>query len=825
MAFEKRKKGIITVFALLLAAFIAGSVFSVSAKYTTRWSSTNTYVKVEGIFKVTFDAGTNGGTIAGTTVNTKDLYAKKGESTLYSDSTATVIEQAPLAINAEMRFDGWYTAASGGEKVIDVDRSIIPSTTYTDASGKWNISSDIRLYAHYVAYKITFDAVTNGGTITGSTELYAKNGSTKLYTTKEAIIEAVIPTAEYSDAEHYYFDGWYTTDSGTDKKIGYVDNVLTVLTPFTGLTDDNTVLYAQYKPYTYVVTFDGNAPSGKTVTGATANWEKTYDEAASALSANGYSVTDNTCVFVGWMTASDGTIRQFTNEQSVTVRNLLDAGALVTADIDRTKKNITLYARWSVVHTVTFKNMTNATGTVVATYYEFDGALYTDSTLITPVEEMPSAGSGSRSGLKYWTTTKNGRVGTGSTSTPAPLVVSAGAVQERTTYTDDQGHGFTVNDMSHWTLESDITLYAVWYKINYYKDTKQIPGNSGFTELEYIESTNGGGQYINTEYIPPDDLLWFYARIKFSMMPTYLNNSNNYFYQAGNEDNKWFAFLYNSSYNAHWNTGYDWYFGDNLHKKRHSININNRYSYDVQYRYGELGTANSLIVNSNAPGASGTANWQGTLGNGNQLLFFKGIGSNYSAEKLYYLKLYSGNNDTLRRNLVPARWKGGSVRYSYQGHTSTGVLQKGTLGLYDTVSGIFFINSGSSTFLTQADYTQENLIYGEPVTIAYSPADCEYTHINDTSPFAGSLCTAWTYTMGGTGTDYVKANSYNDIYTHVSTDSTEGDVFVDLYTSPWIAPNQARAIFRSPNKSTEYVYVEPADEEDADVFEEENINE
>lgn len=816
MVFKKRKKGIITVFALLLAACLAGGVFSVSAKYSSKSDSVSTFVQVSLMLDPNYtDAAdsewrtvspVNGQAMPSVTPPSRDGYV----------------------------FTGYYSAdGSAGHEQNDGNRYYKNDGT---SNRNWDASCNV-LYAGWEgSFRITFDAGTNGGTIKDSTdtqkELYAKNGAKTLYTERNAAVTAAAPSAEHTEKDHYYFDGWYTSAAGGIKKVEYDG---TVLSDWTGLTDDSTVLYAQYKPYTYVVTFDGNAPSGKTVTGTTANWEKTYVEAASALSANGYSVTDNTCVFVGWMTASDGTIRQFTNEQSVTVRNLLDAGALVTADIDRTKKNITLYARWSVVHTVTFKNMTNATGTVVTTYYEFDGTLYTDSTLITQVEEMPSAGNGSRSGLSYWTTTKTGRIGTGSSSTPAPLVVSNGAVQGGTTYTDDQGHSFTVNDMSYWTLESNITLYAVWYKINYYKDTKQIPGNSGFTELEYIESTNGGGQYIDTEYLPPFSATDFYSRVKFSMMPTSLKESNNIFYMAGRTSERiallrggWFIFRSDSG-NAYWNVGFK---GNNYGKKQqHSISVNSRYSYDVRYRYGKLGTPNSLVIGSTDADASGTAdNWQGQLGDGNHsLLFFRGTdtySSYYSAAKLYYLKLYSGSGDTLQKNLVPARWKGGSVRYSYQGNTSTGNIAAGTVGLYDTVSETFFINSGSGTFLTQADYIQENLIYGEPVTIAYSPADCGYTSINDTS-FAASSCAGWTYQMQTRSeNDFVKDNSYNNIYEYVSSESQPGNVFVNLYTGKWVAPSSlSKAVFRSPNKDIEYVYVEPVNKEDGNVIEEENINE
>lgn len=48
-------------------------------------------------------------------------------------------------------FNGWYSQASGGEKVIDSTGNLIAGTVYTDSAARWNTGSGITLYAQWVA--------------------------------------------------------------------------------------------------------------------------------------------------------------------------------------------------------------------------------------------------------------------------------------------------------------------------------------------------------------------------------------------------------------------------------------------------------------------------------------------------------------------------------------------------------------------------------------------------------------------------------------------------------------------------------------------------
>lgn len=761
MVFKKRKKGIITVFALLLAACLAGGVFSVSAKYTSKSDSVSTFVQVSLMLDPNYtDAAdsewrtvspVNGQAMPSVTPPSRDGYV----------------------------FTGYYSAdGSAGHEQNDGNRYYKnDGTSYRN----WDASCNV-LYAGWEgSFRITFDAGTNGGTIKDSTdtqkELYAKNGAKTLYTERNAAVTAAAPSAEHTEKDHYYFDGWYTSAVGGIKKVEYDG---TVLSDWTGLTDDSTVLYARYKPYTYVVTFDKNTPAGRTITGTTADWVLEYGASASPLSANGFS--GDGCTFRGWMISSDETSAQFSDRQSVTVDDLLSAGAVVTADADRTKKDITLYARWASVHTVTFRNMNSATGSVIATLYEFDGVLYTTAACTAPAS-IPSAAYSGRT-ESYWSTQNTG----------GGIIIDDGSVVANTVYTDSTGK---------WSLTEDITLYAVWYTVNYYKDTGAIT-DPEYTELQYIASTNGGKQYINTGIKPKDhiknssDFI-----IEFAMKPSVIRNDS-YFYRAQTRDRlavsgKLFSFrTYNGE--GQWYIGYNGYLGG------HSLSVGTLYGYTVTYKNSNISVQGSKDLNQSYT-HSGFDN--------EYLLFFTGSttdSGDFSSERLYRLKLSNNSASPVLKDFVPARRN-----------------SDGKVGLFDKANNEF--NAGSGTFA--AEYYTQVFAYGEsgdlcpsvvpvsgrndgkqadglPEEQASGAYDCGYTSTSGGTLLGWSLFgdRPKTYDIGGTN-----AVSGKELWKSI--EGTEGDLHVDLYTV-WSDSRMLTSVFHSMNRNTEYVYVEPAAEEETE---------
>ena len=130
--------------------------------------------------KITFNVAENSGTISGT--NT--LYTKKGVTEVYTDIRNTTQGVIPTATKAGYTFNGWYTAASGGTKVINADKSVVASVTnWTDANKKWQITEDKILYAQFT-YTATptitrDDFNTFSYTADGATAYYVSTSSTK----------------------------------------------------------------------------------------------------------------------------------------------------------------------------------------------------------------------------------------------------------------------------------------------------------------------------------------------------------------------------------------------------------------------------------------------------------------------------------------------------------------------------------------------------------------------------------------------------------------------------------------------------------------------
>ena len=93
-------------------------------------------------YKVTFDAGD------GSFKGNREFYIKNGENLLYLNDTDDSLGSMPLANKVGYTFDGWYT--SDDIKVIDRFGYIVSYDVDSYIlNGKWNVSDDITLYAHY----------------------------------------------------------------------------------------------------------------------------------------------------------------------------------------------------------------------------------------------------------------------------------------------------------------------------------------------------------------------------------------------------------------------------------------------------------------------------------------------------------------------------------------------------------------------------------------------------------------------------------------------------------------------------------------------------
>lgn len=152
-------------------------------------------------------------------------------------------------------FDGWYTAADGGDKVTSLE----------------NVTDDTTLYAHWVAntYTLTFDS-QGGDAIDAITSSAADE----------------IKSLPAPNRENYLFEGWYTAADGGEK--------VTNLT----LTKDTT-LYAHWKAVHYTITFD--AQGGSEVAPIVADVGQLFTAMPTSTREN--------YVFDGWYTEPSGGVR------------------------------------------------------------------------------------------------------------------------------------------------------------------------------------------------------------------------------------------------------------------------------------------------------------------------------------------------------------------------------------------------------------------------------------------------------------------------------------------------------------------------------------
>ncbi len=112
-------------------------------------STTNTSIVNARLY---FDAATNGGTID----QSANLYVAYANNAVYTGRTNTTAGTIPIATKSGQTFTGWWTAASGGKKVIDASGTIQASVSkWTNASAQWirtatgNNNSSNKLYAQF----------------------------------------------------------------------------------------------------------------------------------------------------------------------------------------------------------------------------------------------------------------------------------------------------------------------------------------------------------------------------------------------------------------------------------------------------------------------------------------------------------------------------------------------------------------------------------------------------------------------------------------------------------------------------------------------------
>ena len=307
----------------------------------------------------------------------------------------------------------------------------------------------------------------------------------------------------------YTFSGWNTAANGTGDSYTDAQSVKN-LTSTNGAT---VTLYAQWTANNYTVVYNANTGEG-----LMGNVVHTYDSPLN-LTANEFTKTGYT--FTGWNTATDGTGTSYANEASV-VNLTANNGATVT-----------LYAQWSAnTYTIVY-NANGGTGTIDDQTITYDTTVAlttntferqyhnflgwsTDSSATTPTYTDGQSvtnllTSGSMTLYAVWE--KAGYTvyfdPNGASNTMEEQVIGYGAsialnpntlVREDYTFQGwslDNSSNVDLEDeevVTDLTLESEITIYAVWYYTGPVTIEKSVTDEAGIDISDYYS---------------PDDLFFF----------------------------------------------------------------------------------------------------------------------------------------------------------------------------------------------------------------------------------------------------------------------------------------------------------------------------
>ena len=401
-------------------------------------------------FKVTYNGnGNSGGAVPAQTIGS---------------GVVTLATNTGSLVKSGSTFGGWNTKANG---------SGIPYAV----GSSYNLIADITLYAVWVPaqviYRITYDGNGNSGGSAPNPTTGA--GSVLLATNSGSLVKS-----------SNHLGGWNTKadGSGVTYPLGASYNLIA-----------NITLYALWLPNTYTITYDGNGATGGVVPNPTVGSGPVtlaYNSGALVKSGNSYN---------NWNTAADGSGTAY----------LVGSSYTLNADL-------TLYAIWvPKTFTVTYNGngFTGGTSpidptayfsggtvvvlgpnTLVKTGFTFGGWALGGLVIYTPGQTFPITSDVTLTAVWtpniIYTITYNGNGFSGGAvpnptvgSGPVTLATNSGSLVKSgssfggwNTAIDGSGTPYAVG--SPYTLNADITLYAVWFTgINSYTVTYAGNGSTG----------------------------------------------------------------------------------------------------------------------------------------------------------------------------------------------------------------------------------------------------------------------------------------------------------------------------------------------------------
>ncbi len=278
-----------------------GTNYSAKGSYTSN-SGTTLYAKWStNTYSITYNANNGTGSMANTTYT----YAASGTINLRTNSFT----------RTGYSFQGWASTEA---------RANAGNVDYTNGQA-WNLNNadNYILWAVWSpeVYTITLD---NQSATSGGTSTYYEKYNTGNYTTSACT--TTISTITKPTRTGYTFNGYYSAVNGGGTQ--YIDANGTITANNTAFSQ-NTIIYAKWTPYTYIVKYNANGGTG-TMSSST----HTYD-ISKALTANTFERTNYS--FRGWATSlerANAEIVDYVDKRSVL--NLTDTNGAT----------VNLYAVW-----------------------------------------------------------------------------------------------------------------------------------------------------------------------------------------------------------------------------------------------------------------------------------------------------------------------------------------------------------------------------------------------------------------------------------------------------------------------------------------------
>ena len=161
--------------------------------YTLTLTNTNATTTGSTAARVTYNSSTVYGGTSGTSgiTNPSRSYNFTTFSNAYNNASGAIVSSTANKTYT-YGFDGWYTASSGGTRIITSAGALAASTSYTNSSSAWTSTSSPTLYAHWNYGSVTLPTITKTGYDCGWGT--STNTTTKTYGSGATVTSTNAPT-------------------------------------------------------------------------------------------------------------------------------------------------------------------------------------------------------------------------------------------------------------------------------------------------------------------------------------------------------------------------------------------------------------------------------------------------------------------------------------------------------------------------------------------------------------------------------------------------------------------------------------------------------